>query len=630
MMNTRSFFNARDKSAARWWALTLAALLPACQTESTGLNASIAAYRDQMLTRHQQAAATAEERTPGAQRRPTVRPVAAQVALPERAALLTEPAIESPPSPAEVLAEFPDSARAAEVFDRRLEELRRSQADRQDQRLVRNYERVVARAKDYLARAALPRQVPLSLSGCIQRAIENNYTIRAEAHSPAIAQAQIVEAEAAFDVEFFLDTSWADSDRATISPFIAGSDDQRIYGGGLRQLLPTGTQASVSLNQNRLQNSLPAEFQTLNPAYSSSFVASLRQPLLRGFGLDVNRATINIRKIEHEISYETFIQRVRDTLLEVENAYWQLAQARRTVTILAVSVAQNLVTYENMKQRLDHDATQVEVSNSEARWLSAEVNYLDAVKTIRDAEDRLLNLLNDPELKLSEELELVTSQTPFVAPLILDHFAEVRTALERRSEIRQAKQNIERARINSTVAKNLTLPKLDVSFEYEVQGIGRSADSSFDNLTTARFMSYTMGASFSYNFGERAARAQLRQARLQESQGVVWLNQQSDTIVEEVNQTIRTLMVRFEQIGPALKAVQAAGKNLRSLQARTQRIDPNYLQTELGAVEQLASTRTTLLRLVTEYNVGLVQLEKAKGTLLDYNNVVVADVQPGR
>lgn len=614
----------------------LSALLLGCQNEPANIESSISAYRDRMLVQHQETPPESEPAAPP--RQPVARPIPEQSELPPRSSLMTQPATESQPAPEAILAELADPTEAPQVFERRLERLRRDQAQRQDQHVVRNFERVVEQANEYLKLvgtrqddpASRRPQVHLSLAECAQRALANNYTIRIEAHNPAISETQIVEAEAAFDAEFFLDTSWANLDQATASTFVPGTSDQRTIAGGFRKLLPTGMVASISTGLSRSKNSLPQQYQTLNPAFSTNLVGELRQPLLRGFGLDVNRAQINIRKIEHQISVEVFAQRVRDTLLTVEQAYWQLAQARRRATIYAESTAQNLITYRNMQDRLGHDATQVEVSNSEARWKTSYVAYLEYVKLIRDAEDQLKNVLNDPTFKLSEDVEIIPTETPLVAPIVLDHFVEVRTALDRRSEIRQAKERIHATRINTLVAKNAILPNLEASFRYEVQGMGRTADNSFDNLTTNRFISYTLGASFSYSFGERAARAAHRRARLQESQAIVSLNQATDLVVTEVNNSIRTLMVRYTQLPPSLESVQAAERNLRALQARTQRIDPNYLQTELGAVEQLASTRNTLLSVLLGYNVGIVELEKAKGTLLDYNNVVVSDAQPKR
>ncbi len=601
-------------------------LLMACERTPLDLDLSVADYRDRMLVEHQSEAA---------QHSFTAEPVAYRTsqtadAEDQRRSLLTGPMTTTQPAPRELLSEVPDPSNARDVFAARLERLREQQAGRPDQRVVRNYTRVHDKANEYLDLVQLPDQVRLSLAECVQRALNHNYAIRIEAHTPAISQTQIVEAEAAFDVEFFLDTNWSKIDQATAQTFAAGSSDIRSIEGGFRQLLPSGMQATVSLAQTRNKNNLPAEFQSLNPVYDSSFVTSLRQPLLRGFGLDINRATINVRTAEHRISTEQFIQQVRDTLLDVETAYWNLSVARRTVSVLAESVAQNWVTWQNMIERLDHDATLVEVANSESRWQSRYVEYLEAVKTVRDTEDRLKNLINDPDFLLSDPIEIIPVTEPLVAPLMVDHFAEVRTALDRRSELTAAREQIEIARIQSAVAKNNLLPRLDLNFQYEVQGIGDTSDNSFDNLTTNRFISYTLGASFSYNFGERAARAALRRANLQESQAIVSLNQITDAIVEEVNTTIRTLIVRYTQVPPQFDAVQAAELNLRALQARTQRIDPSYLQTELGAVEQLANSRTRLARLLVDYNIALVQLEKAKGTLLDYNNIVVSDVSSER
>ncbi len=614
-----------------WRARTAAFVLVAtaafgCQPSvGLDLDSSISEYRHRMIL------AADQEKDAAAAPRVAREPLAeaTDANLPPRRAILAQPTATTQPAPEEVLLQIPDPMDAPRILDEATERLRSEQSSQTDQRVVRLYERVFAQAKEYITKLRRGRQLPLSLTECVERAIEHNYTVRGQGYNPAISQTQIVEAEAAFDAEFYLDWSWSNLDRATTSQFQSGYSDTRQFQSGVRQLLSTGTQVNVGMQHVRSKSDFPAEVQAINPVYNTNLFAELRQPLLRGFGLDVNRAQIEIRKVEYKVSVEDFITRVRDTIFDVESAYWQLAQARRTVAILAFTTAQNLVTYQNMVERLDHDATQVEVANAESQFQSAYVRLLEAVKSVKDVEDRLKNLINDPEIKLSEDLELVPTETPFLAAMVLDQFGEVRTALDRRAEIRQAREQIGIPRIGANVAKNQILPQLDLTFRYEHQGIGSSADNSWDNFIRKRFLSYTLGASFVYNFGERKARAQWTRAKLQEAQAVVRLNQVTDAVVEEVNNAVRTLMVRYDQLPPALTAVHASMRNLRSLQARTQRIDPSYLQTELSAVEQLANARRTLLQVVTDYNIGLLQLEKSKGTLLDYNNItVVDDVRP--
>jgi outer membrane protein TolC len=162
-----------------------------------------------------------------------------------------------------------------------------------------------------------------------------------------------------------------------------------------------------------------------------------------------------------------------------------------------------------------------------------------------------------------------------------------------------------------------------------VQGIGTNADNSFDNMTTSRFQSYSVSVNFSYPIGNRAARAAWYRARSQEHQAVVQSQQMLDLVVTEVNSAVRQLNVRYQQIPPQLDAVKAANDNLRAFQARAENVGPNYLETELSAIEQLSNTRRVLLQVVTDYNIAVVLLEKAKGTLLDYDNVAVTDESLG-
>jgi hypothetical protein len=59
--------------------------------------------------------------------------------------------------------------------------------------------------------------------------------------------------------------------------------------------------------------------------------------------------------------------------------------------------------------------------------------------------------------------------------------------------------------------------------------------------------------------------------------------------------------------------------------ARAERKDYNTLSNELGARQSLANARHAMLAAMVDYNVAIVDLERAKGTLLNYNNVVIPD-----
>lgn len=562
----------------------------------------------------------------------TISPVESQPSQPERQALITQPystTQNAMPTPLEILAEAPDPRMFHEVFQLRLD---RVKSTAREPRVVRNFERVIEQANYYMARLSHKRRMELSLAETIQRTLAANYSIRAAAYGPAITQADLIQAEALFDTVFFLDTSYAHTD--TPAPTWDGDNPQsnsRGYGGGFRKLLPTGMRVETALRQNGVRQTLePKQNTFINPAWDTTFTASLTQPLLRGFGLDYNRSGIELQNVNLKLSREQFQQEVRDRLFEAEQAYWTLSRARRSVLITVESVAHNRITLENMEARIGHDATPIEVNNARSRWQQSVVNFQNTVRAVRDAEDALKNLMNDGSFLLSEDIEIIPVDPPFSAPLVIDQFAEVRTAMDERSEIRQAKLAVEAARINTARTKNETMPRLDLTFQYQVEGLRRSPDSSFDNLTSNRYNSYNVFVAFEVPIGQRADWANYQKSRSQESQSVVRLQQVSDGVVLEVNNAVRALVVNWDNVPPALDAVIAADRNLRALQERADRVDPSFLETELNGVEQLANTRASLLRVIVDYNISIAALERAKGTLLQYNNVMVGDASARR
>ena len=609
--------------------LTTLLLLAGCKKDQSTADDSIATYRERMLVEQQRESEELREAdtTQPTTEEPRIQLAGSESQETERAALMTGPDVAEPPTPETVLAEIPDLSEAERVLQARLDRVkslaRGPVQGGRPPREVSQYERTVARAMEYYNEFRRPQQVELTLAECIHRALANNYSIRAESYTPAISQARLVEAEAAFDAAFYLDYAWSNTDQSVASQLAGTQSDTRRYEGGIRKLMPTGMQASVGLQHTRSETNLT--YVDVNPSYETKFIASFTQPLLRGFGLDYNRAGIEIARTDLGVSQEQFLQQVRETLLDVEQAYWQLSQARRNAMVLLETVAQNWVTYQSVYDRREHDATPVEVNNSKSRWQSRRVDFIEAMRLVRDAEDQLKNLLNDPEFLLSDDIELIPSEVPFLAQVHVDQFEQVRTALDERSEIRQSRLAIEQARIQTSRAKNETLPQLDLSFNYEVQGLDVSADSSFDRMTMNRYRSYSVGVNFSYPIGNRAARAALHQARLQEQQAIVQAQRVLDAVAQEVNAAVRQLTVRYTQIPPQLDAVVAASDNLRAFQARAETVNPNYLETELSAIEQLANSRQRLVQVIVEYNLAVVQLERAKGTLLKYNNVAIGD-----
>lgn len=484
------------------------------------------------------------------------------------------------------------------------------------------HERVIRRIKLILR----PRTVRLSLTDAIRRALIHNYRIQVQTYNPAIEATRIVEAEAQFDAVFFTNFSNNKQDRPSPSQLSPNSLLQRGFESGVRKLLSTGTQAQISYKLNRTETDLL--FATLNPSYFNQFIVDLRQPFLRGFGLDFNRFQIEISKLDRQISIERMRKEFRETLFNVEQAYWQLLRTRRGITISARLLANLKTILHSLEQRakIGYDVYAVQLNLTKSRIEQQEAEFIRLLNEVENAEDFLKSLINDPDLNLSQETEIIPTNEPSIEPVVIDQLGEVTAGLSHRSELHEARLAIKQAQLSIGVAKNQALPRLDVLLRYIIDGLGTNADRAFSQLSENNFNEYVIGVEFEWPIGNRGPEAALRRARLQQAQAIKGHQAQIESVIREIQQAVRDLHSNYDQIGPQLRAAQAAQDQLRATVARMERRDPPSLQVELDAHQALATTREQLLQVLTDYNIALSNLERQKGTLLKYNNIVIRGV----
>lgn len=465
------------------------------------------------------------------------------------------------------------------------------------------------------------RRANLSLSETLHKALANNYNIQFNAYNPAIEATRIVEAEAQFDAVFFSGFNYNDQDRPTSSQLMGTHSDTRVWQGGIRKLLSTGMRVQASYALTRTQTNL--SFQTLNPAYFNQFIVEFQQPLLRGFGLDFNRAQIELNRLSREISLQRFEREIRETLFNVEQAYWRLLQARRALTVQARLIEEFQTILVALRKRGVYDAIRVEVNQVDTQVQIAEAGFVEAVNNVNKAQVALKALMNDPVLNQADDAEIVPTDLPTAEPLVLDQVGEVAAALTHRAELREARLAIQQSQVAIGVAKNQALPRLDLLFRYIIDGLGANPDRAFSQLSEHDFNEYVVGLDFEWPIGNRGPEAALRRARWQQAQAIAAQRAQIEGVIAQVKQVIWDLRSSFEQIGPNFRAARASFEQLEAIRKRQETRDPRNLQVELSAIRDLATARVQLLGALVSYNVSLIDLERQKGTLLRYNNVFI-------
>src|SRR5438128_9169305 len=117
------------------------------------------------------------------------------------------------------------------------------------------------------------------------------------------------------------------------------------FSSSYTQLFPTGT--SFTYNLNGIRQSSTQQFLLYNPAVISRFTVGINQPLLSGRGVLPNKRFIMVAANNMRTSDELLRAQVTATVVQVENAYWNLAAANE-----AILAAQRTL---EVAQRLDDD-----------------------------------------------------------------------------------------------------------------------------------------------------------------------------------------------------------------------------------------------------------------------------------
>jgi outer membrane protein TolC len=484
--------------------------------------------------------------------------------------------------------------------------------------LVTNITRVI----DQVEVIRRPEQLSLTLEDALRRALENSYAIKIASYNPAVETTRVVEAEAAFDAVFFTDMIKNVQDRPTGSELTSSDVDFFSLTGGVRKLLPIGTQVSASYGMQRTKTSI--QFQQINPEYFNDIVLEMRQPFLRGFGLDQNRSLIIIAKNNRRTSDLAFRRQVRDTLRRVEEGYWNVVRARRDVVLVARMLAGFEAIYTYLDARRDFDVIPVQLAATKADLERSRAEFVRVCANVFDAEDALITAMNAPDIDLADDIEIVPTDSLTLERITVDRLAEVQTALDNRPEIKEDELLVANAKIAVGRAKNAELPGLDVTFRYAIDGLAGTADKAFDEVSRHNFTEYYVGVEFEVPIGNRGPRAAHHRAKLQHRQALAALKARFEEVILDVNLSVRRLASTYDELGPFYESVDASEREVNSIVARAERMDINTLRNELNARQNLAARRRGLLDTMVNYNIAIIDLERAKGTLLRHYNVVIA------
>jgi outer membrane protein len=483
--------------------------------------------------------------------------------------------------------------------------------------------------------------IRMSLRDLVQLAATNSLQVRVANYQPAIDQARVIEAEARFDPVFFSNLNFANQSVLVPSAQNQGSNaafESTTLATGLRQNLPNGGQVQLQYQLNQVFRGSYTDPRTFEvgsradferAAYESSLNLQVTQPLLRNFGNEVNQARITVARNTQRVSVLDARLQLEKTLAEIEELYWQLVQAERELAIQEELYNQTVGTSILLQQRAGQDVTLVQLTQSNAALQARAADLVEARYRLRTLSHEIKRRVNDPSLPVASGTVILPDDRPVEAPIRFDLAEQLESALMNRAELAQQQIRIDSASVVYKAAQNNILPELNlvgsIGLKAAENGIGRAVASNFGDPIEE----FAIGLQLEVPLGNREARAILQRTGLQRLQAIY----QYKDLIEQVSSEVKTahdnVYSAWERLTAVRQALFAAQAALNAIQQEQDvgnvALTPDFVNRKLNAQEVLAQARRADARAATDYNTAIAALERAKGTLLKYDNVVMAE-----
>lgn len=471
----------------------------------------------------------------------------------------------------------------------------------------------------------------ITLEHVVKTAVANNLNASFARLAPAIGQAQVAAAEAAFDWVLFNNATWSLTDQPRTNSSINGStvgvsvNNQNSFDNaiGVRKPLISGGQITLQHQFVYTDDSTPNLFLNPDPSRSTNIVLQLDQPLLRNFGSDFTLAQVRLSRNEERDSIQELKGTLDRTVTDAEELYWNLARARDDLLVLQRLLARGEEVVEKLRTR--PDVRPSNLANATSAVLSRRADVRRAQRVLRSASDALKVAMNDRDYPIGGEVLLLPVDTAIDQPVEFSLLDTLNTAMANRPEIQRAIISIDNTSIRRLAADNQRLPQLNLRALTRFNALAGSTADAYDDLTSGRFIDYQVQVLFEMPIGNRAAEASYRQRMLESMQAVIAYQNTLQNVFSEVKTQLRNIATDYALIEDTRVARLAAAEELRQLlndEETTAGLTPEFLDLKLRQQQSLAAAEQQENQALVDYNIALARLHLATGTALERNRIL--------
>jgi outer membrane protein len=477
---------------------------------------------------------------------------------------------------------------------------------------------------------------PLSMDDAVKSALEQNLGIRIERYDPQIQDIGIATARAFWAPNLSSSFNRTSQTQQSTNAF-SGSGASILNGVfsnqvAVNQTLPWGSQYSLTWDNRRITTTnLSATF---SPQVTSGLNLQFTQPLLRNFEIDQIRQQVANSKKGRELSDIQLEGVITGTLRGVRNAYWDLSYAINNLKAQQESLKLSQQSLTDNRKRVEIGTmAPIDIVQAQAEVAANEERVIVAEAQIKAAQDNLRALILDPAAPDFWTVTFEPTDAAAFNAMAIDVDAAVRNALEKRSDLRSAKNSLEQSDINIKYYKNQIKPDVNANVTYITTAAGGTQLSPVTDLaaiiagTASRtvvsshgfgsvlgdvlqstYPNWTVGVSIGYPLGSNVAHANLARVQLQYEQAQTQLKSLQLQVATQVRNAARNVQTNQQRV--------ASAKASRELQEKKLEAEEKKMAAGMGqsffvfqAQRDLSVARTAEIQAISDYNKSLVDFE---------------------
>lgn len=462
--------------------------------------------------------------------------------------------------------------------------------------------------------AAETGPLALTVAEAVVLSLDNNPSLAVQRYEPELSRTVEDERLAVFDpvLSGSIETGSRRSSSGGDGRYSSSTDAE--ISASLEKTFTGGTSAGIEASSRLRDDSGPD---------AARLGLTLTQPLLRGYGVEVNLAPLEQARLDTAVSEYELRGFTESLVAQVEVACWDFVLARRQVEIVEQSL-------ELARRQLDEIQEQIGVGRM------ARVEEVAAVTEVARRQGELINARSAREtarLKLlrllgaageggwDRELDLLDAPE-IPAGTIAPVEENVDSALRMRPDLNQARLEVRMGDLEVVRTKNGLLPRLDFFVTLGKSGYRDSYLESFGDLPGGEGYDIQLGINTQFPLYNREALAADRRAALSLDQSKAAL----ENLRRLIQLDVRSAWIEAGRLREQISATLATrGLQEKNLEAETEKFRVGRSTSFLVAQAQrdLVQSRIDEVRAAVNYLKALVELYRLDGSLLERRGIKI-------